>query len=117
MKGKKILWIDDEIDLLRSHQIFIEEKGYDLTGVSSGAEALKLLGEEIFDLVLLDETMPGKSGLDTLHEIKEIASNIPVIMITKNEEEGLMEQAIGMKIDDVAIWMASYAVCPPDIDK
>ncbi|MBN2070509.1 MAG: response regulator [Candidatus Krumholzibacteriota bacterium] len=100
MKGKKILWVDDEIDMLRSHQIFLEEKGYDLTGVSSGAEALRMLGKEIFDLVLLDETMPGKSGLETLQEIKEIASNIPVIMITKNEEEGLMEQAIGMKIDD-----------------
>ncbi len=100
MKGKNVLWVDDEIDLLRSHQIFLEEKGYRLTGVSSGEEALKLLSGKNFDLVLLDETMPGKSGLETLQEIKEIAPTIPVIMITKNEEEGLMEQAIGMKIDD-----------------
>lgn len=100
MKGKKILWVDDEIDMLRSHQIFLEDKGYILKGVSSGEDALRALGEEVFDLVLLDETMPGKSGLETLQEIKEIAANMPVIMITKNEEEGLMEQAIGMKIDD-----------------
>ncbi|MBN2184963.1 MAG: response regulator [Candidatus Krumholzibacteriota bacterium] len=100
MKGKNILWVDDEIDMLRSHQIFLEEKGYVLTGVSNGEEALRVLSSENFDLVLLDETMPGKSGLETLQEIKEIAPTIPVIMITKNEEEGLMEQAIGMKIDD-----------------
>ncbi|MCK4539172.1 MAG: response regulator [Candidatus Krumholzibacteria bacterium] len=100
MKEKKILWVDDEIDMLRSHLIFLKDKGYSVTGVSSGDEAIKALNREIFDLVLLDETMPGKSGLETLQEIKEIVAGIPVIMITKNEEEGLMEQAIGMKIDD-----------------
>jgi DNA-binding response OmpR family regulator len=100
VKGKKILWVDDEIDLLRSHQIFLEEKGYTVKGVSSGSDAVKVLGSERFDLILLDETMPGKSGLETLQEIKEIDANIPVIMITKNEAEDLMNQAIGMKIDD-----------------
>ena len=100
MKAKKILWIDDEIDLLRSHMIFLEGKGYEMKGVSSGDEAVRVLSGETFDLVLLDETMPGKSGLETLQEIKEISANIPVIMITKNEAEGLMNQAIGMKIDD-----------------
>ncbi|HSG26871.1 MAG TPA: bifunctional response regulator/alkaline phosphatase family protein [Candidatus Krumholzibacterium sp.] len=100
LKEKKILWVDDEIDMLKSHQIFLEEKGFFVKGVSSGDEAVKTLKAEEFDLVLLDETMPGKSGLQTLQEIKEIAANIPVIMITKNEAEGLMEQAIGMKIDD-----------------
>ena len=98
-KKKRILWIDDEIDLLRAHLIFLEEKGYSVKGVSSGQEALNILKRENFDLVLLDETMPGKSGLETLHEIKEINANMPVIMITKNEAEGLMDQAIGMKID------------------
>jgi CheY-like chemotaxis protein len=100
LKKKKILWVDDEIDLLRSHIIFLEDKGYEVKGVSSGDEAVKILSGEACDLVLLDETMPGKTGLETLQEIKEISANIPVIMITKNEAEGLMNQAIGMKIDD-----------------
>ncbi len=80
--------------------IFIEEKGYHIRGVASGEEAINLLGKERFDLILLDETMPGKSGFETLLEIKEVDPNLPVIMITKNEAEDLMEQAIGMKIDD-----------------
>lgn len=100
MRAKKILWVDDEIDLLRSHLIFLQGKGYDVRGVSSGEEAIEVLEGENYDLVLLDETMPGRSGLETLQGIKEISANIPVIMITKNEAEGLMEQAIGMKIDD-----------------
>jgi CheY-like chemotaxis protein len=100
MKAKRILWVDDEIDLLRSHLIFLDGKGYETKGVSSGEEALRVLGAEPYDLVLLDETMPGMSGLETLQGIKEISANIPVIMITKNEAEGLMDQAIGMKIDD-----------------
>ncbi len=100
MKGKRILWVDDEIDLLRSHIIFLEEKGYEVMGVSSGEEAIEVLEKERFDLLLLDETMPGRSGLDTLQGIKEIDANLPVIMITKNEAENLMDQAIGMKIDD-----------------
>ncbi|MDD3642724.1 MAG: bifunctional response regulator/alkaline phosphatase family protein [Candidatus Krumholzibacteria bacterium] len=100
MKAKRILWVDDEIDLLRSHLIFLDGKGYETRGVSSGEEALRLLGDDQYDLILLDETMPGMSGLETLQGIKEISANIPVIMITKNEAEGLMDQAIGMKIDD-----------------
>ena len=100
LKEKRILWVDDEIDLLRSHIIFLEEKGYEVIGVSSGEEAIAALGERRFDLLLLDETMPGRSGLETLQGIKEIDANLPVIMITKNEAEDLMDQAIGMKIDD-----------------
>jgi CheY-like chemotaxis protein len=100
LKAKKILWVDDEIDLLRSHMIFLEGKGYELKGVSSGEEAVRVLSAETFDLILLDETMPGRTGLETLQDIKEISANVPVIMITKNEAEGLMNQAIGMKIDD-----------------
>jgi len=100
MKKKKILWVDDEIDLLSSHIIFLQDKGYEVEGVSSGEEAISRLRNEMFDLVLLDETMPGMSGLETLQEIKRISSNIPVIMITKNEAEDLMDQAIGMKIDN-----------------
>ena len=99
-REKRILWVDDEIDLLKSHIMFLEEKGYAVTPASSGADAVAALGGARFDLILLDETMPGKSGLETLQEIKEIDSNLPVIMITKNEAEDLVEQAIGMKIDD-----------------
>ena len=99
-KEKRILWVDDEIDLLKSHIMFLEEKGYAVTPASSGADAVSALRGARFDLILLDETMPGKSGLETLQEIKEIDSNLPVIMITKNEAEDLVEQAIGMKIDD-----------------
>ena len=99
-KEKRILWIDDEIDLLSSHIMFLEGKGYAVRPASSGEEALEVLKGAHFDLVLLDETMPGKSGLETLQGIKEIDSNLPVIMITKNEAEDLVEQAIGMKIDD-----------------
>jgi len=80
--------------------MFLEEKGYEVKGVSSGEEAIAALDKERFDLLLLDETMPGRSGLETLQGIKEIDANLPVIMITKNEEESLMEQAIGGKIDD-----------------
>jgi DNA-binding response OmpR family regulator len=97
---KRILWVDDEIDLLGSHIMFLEQKGYAVTPASSGDEGVSALGAARFDLILLDETMPGKSGLETLQEIKEIDSNVPVIMITKNEAENLVEQAIGMKIDD-----------------
>lgn len=99
-KEKRILWIDDEIDLLRSHIMFLGEKGYAVRPAASGDDGIAALRTERFDLILLDETMPGKSGLETLQEIKEIDANIPVVMITKNEAEDLVEQAIGMKIDD-----------------
>lgn len=99
-KEKKILWVDDEIDLLASHIIFLGEKGYAVKPAASGDEGIAALRAEPFDLILLDETMPGRSGLETLQEIKEIDPNVPVIMITKNEAEDLVEQAIGMKIDD-----------------
>ncbi|MDD1710970.1 MAG: PglZ domain-containing protein [Methanoregulaceae archaeon] len=99
-KEKRILWVDDEIDLLSSHIMFLGEKGYAVTSASSGDEGIAALKRGRFDLVLLDETMPGKSGLETLQVIKEIDANLPVIMITKNEAEDLVEQAIGMKIDD-----------------
>jgi len=97
---KEILWVDDEIDQLRSQIIFLEGKGYKITPASNGDDAVKLVGKKIFDLILLDEMMPGKDGLTTLEEIKELNPHIPVIMVTKSEEEDLMEQAIGKKIDD-----------------
>ena len=92
--------MDDEIDLLRSQMIFLEEKGYQVIPVSNGDDAVKMVGKETYDLILLDEMMPGKDGLITLEEIKEVNPHVPVIMVTKSEEEDLMEQAIGKKIDD-----------------
>lgn len=99
----KILWADDEIDLLKPHIIYLEGKGYDLTTAKSGDEALDILEEKKFDLIFLDENMPGLNGLETLTIIKERYANIPVIMITKSEEESIMEEAIGSKIADYLI--------------
>jgi len=97
---KNILWVDDEIDQLKSHLIFLENKGYKVTPASNGDDAVRLVEKKHFDLVLLDEMMPGKDGLTTLEEIKEKNPFLPVIMVTKSEGEDLMEQAIGEKIDD-----------------
>ncbi|NIM99755.1 MAG: response regulator [candidate division Zixibacteria bacterium] len=97
---KRILWVDDEIDQLKSHIIFLESRGYKVTEASNGEDAVALVGSRDFDLVLLDEVMPGKDGLTTLEEIKQENPHLPVIMVTKSEEEDLMDQAIGKKIDD-----------------
>mgnify|MGYP000031243593 FL=1 len=99
----KILWADDEIDLLKPHILFLKKKGYDVTTVNNGADALDKVGEEPFDLIILDENMPGISGLETLSRIKQIQPDVPVIMITKSEEENIMNQAIGNKIADYLI--------------
>ena len=98
-----ILWIDDEIELLKPHIIYLEGKGYKITPVNSGNEALEVLEESMFELVFLDENMPGLSGLETLSLIKRKRPNLPIVMITKNEEESIMEEAIGSKISDYLI--------------
>ncbi len=103
MRKPRILWADDEIDLLKPHILFLESKGYEMITVTNGREAIEKTGEENFDLVFLDENMPGISGLDALQAIKEADPSIPVIMITKNEEEHIMEDAIGSKIADYLI--------------
>ncbi|WMJ74891.1 bifunctional response regulator/alkaline phosphatase family protein [Cytophagaceae bacterium ABcell3] len=103
MQRYNILWADDEIDLLKPHIIFLNEKGYDITPVYSGYDAIEKCNEEKFDLVFLDENMPGMSGLEALSQIKSIKPNLPVIMITKSEEEYIMEEAIGSKIADYLI--------------
>ncbi len=100
MSGKKILWVDDEIEFLRPHILFLTERGYEVETATNADDALALIRKENFNLVLLDEMMPGKDGLTTLNEIKDLQPGLPVIMITKNEEESLMEEAIGAKIDD-----------------
>ena len=103
MKAVKILWADDEIDLLKPHILFLEEKGYSVCPVISGQDAVSKCREEAFDLIFLDENMPGLGGLDTLLEIKKIHPSVPIVMITKSEEEDLMEQAIGKQIADYLI--------------
>ena len=99
----RILWADDEIDLLKPHILFLTAKGYDLTPVNSGADALDKVEQERFDIVFLDEMMPGMTGLETLAKIKQMRPNLPVVIITKSEEERIMEDAIGSKIADYLI--------------
>lgn len=99
----KILWVYDEIDLLKPHILFLEKKNYEVTTSNNGLDAIALFEEENFDIVFLDENMPGMSGLETLSEMKEKKSAIPMIMITKSEEEYIMEEAIGSKIADYLI--------------
>ncbi|MCI5710520.1 MAG: PglZ domain-containing protein [Prevotella sp.] len=98
-----ILWVDDEIELLKAHILFLEKKGYDVTTVSNGADAIDQCHQHTFDLIMLDEMMPGLSGLETLQQIKDISPATPVVMVTKSEEENIMEQAIGSKIADYLI--------------
>ncbi len=99
----KILWADDEIDLLKPHILFLKNKGYDVMTVNNGRDALELVESRHFDLIILDENMPGLTGLETLSRIKLVAPHTPVIMITKSEEENIMNQAIGNKIADYLI--------------
>jgi CheY-like chemotaxis protein len=100
LKKNKILWIDDEIELLKSHVLFLKSKGFDVETVTNGRDAIDRVNKGNFDLALVDEMMPGMSGLETIEKIKEENSALPVVMITKNEEESLMEKAIGRKISD-----------------
>ncbi len=103
MNTIKILWVDDEIDLLKPHILFLESKNYDVTTCNNGQDAIDIFENSNFDIVFLDENMPGLSGLETLSELKEKKSSVPVIMITKSEEEYIMEEAIGSKIADYLI--------------
>jgi len=98
-----ILWADDEIELLKPHVMFLKSKGYDVTTVTNGMDAIDSVRKEAFDLVFLDENMPGLSGLEVLSAIKEFAPALPIVMITKSEEENIMDQAIGGKIADYLI--------------
>ena len=98
-----ILWVDDEISHLKPHIIFLEQKNYKITSCNNGSDALEVFAENNFDIVFLDENMPGLSGLETLFELKKMNESIPVVMITKSEEEYIMEEAIGSKIADYLI--------------
>ncbi len=101
--GKRLLWVDDEIEFLRSHIMFMEEHGYEVDKATNGDDAVAMVKNKAYDLVLLDEQMAGKDGLTTLEEIKDYDSNIPVVMVTKSEEERLMEAALGRNINGYLI--------------
>ena len=103
MEKQRILWADDEIDLLKPHILFLNDKGYETVTANSGNDALEIFRKEPFDIVFLDENMPGLSGIETMMRIKSINSNIPVVLITKSEEESIMEDAIGSQIADYLI--------------
>jgi CheY-like chemotaxis protein len=103
MRKIKILWTDDEVEALKSHIFFLEEKGYDIDTCSNGNDTIDLVRQNSYDLIFLDENMPGLSGIETLKLIREVRTDIPVVMITKNDEEDLMETAIGAEIADYLI--------------
>jgi len=103
MRKIRILWTDDEIDVLRSHILFLEKKGYEVVTANNGDDAIRLVKTDAFDIIFLDEHMPGLSGLETLSRIKTITPGTPVVMITKSEEEDIMDEAIGANIDDYLI--------------
>ena len=103
MSNGTLLWVDDEIELLKAHIIFLQKKDYEVVTATNGQDALDLVRERTFDLILLDENMPGLSGLQTLMAVKEINGTIPIVMVTKSEEENIMDQAIGAKIADYLI--------------
>ena len=103
MTNGVLLWVDDEVERLKAHLLFLEKKGYEVVTAQSGNDAIELCQERKFDMVLLDEQMPGLSGLETLQQIKQLQPGLPVVMVTKSEEEDIMEQAIGQKIADYLI--------------
>jgi len=103
MTKAKVLWIDDEIDLLKIQILYLEEKGHTVFTANNGFDAIEFVKENNYDIIFLDENMPGLSGLDVLSEIKRIKPGIPVVMVTKNEEEDIMDDAVGSKIDDYLI--------------
>ena len=103
MSNGLLLWVDDEIELLKAHILFLEKKGYEVQTTSNGADAIDLCRQQTYDLILLDEMMPGLSGLETLQQIKDIQPATPIVMCTKSEEENIMDQAIGSKIADYLI--------------
>jgi len=103
MNKPRILWTDDEIDLLRAHIIFLESKGYEVETANNGLDAVEKVKENYYDIIFLDENMPGMTGLETLTQIKTISPNVPVVMITKSEEENIMDEAVGSKIADYLI--------------
>src|ERR1035437_6535841 len=110
MRKIKILWTDDEVEALKSHIFFLEEKGYEIDTCSNGNDTIDLVRQNRYDLIFLDENMPGLSGIETLKLIKEVRTDIPVVMITKSDEEDIMEAAIGSEIAASIISSSSLLV-------
>src|SRR5215472_18819308 len=103
MAAPKILWVDDEIESLQSQKLFLDNKGYEVQTFTNGFEAIDFVRDNPVDVVLIDETMPGITGLETLAKIKELNGSLPVVLVTKNETENLMDEAIGSQITDYLI--------------
>ena len=103
MRKDRLLWVDDEVEFLRPHILFLQSKGYEVDSVSNGQDAFDKCRTTDYDLIFLDENMPGLSGLETLTHIKEISPTASVVMVTKSEEENIMDMAIGSKIADYLI--------------
>jgi len=101
--AKSVLWVDDEVELLESHRIFLREKGYEVETATNADDAVELLRRRPFDLMLLDEQMPGKRGLQTYQEVRELAPNLPVVMVTKSEEDATLREALGNNIRDYLV--------------
>jgi len=93
-----ILWVDDEVDHLKPHILFLEDKGFNISLATNGPDAIALVKDETYNLVLMDQFMPGQDGIETVRQLSELRPNLPVIMITKSEEEWLMDEAISQKI-------------------
>ena len=100
---KSVLWVDDEVELLESHCIFLREKGYEVQCASNADDALEMLRGRSFDVMLLDEQMPGRRGLDSLKDIKELAPNLPVVLVTKSEEDATLKEALGANVRDYLV--------------
>src|SRR5437764_1969186 len=101
--AKRLLWVDDEIDLLRPHLLFLQGRGYHVDAVSNGDDALALLQMSLYDLILLDEQMPGRSGMEVFDELRRMDPRVPVVMITKSEEDRTMTEAIGRRVADYLV--------------
>src|SRR5688500_12116292 len=101
--AKSVLWVDDESELLESHRIFLRSKGYDVQWASNADDAVELLRRRPFDILLLDEQMPGKRGLEAYREVRELAPNLPVVMVTKSEEDSTLREALGNNIREYLV--------------
>jgi DNA-binding response OmpR family regulator len=101
--AKSVLWVDDEAELLESHRIFLREKGYEVEYATNADDAVEMLRRRSFDLMLLDEQMPGKRGLEAYHEVRELAPNLPVVMVTKSEEDATLREALGANVREYLV--------------
>ncbi|MDX1396542.1 MAG: response regulator, partial [Gemmatimonadota bacterium] len=102
-KSGRILWVDDEVDLLRPHLMLLRGEGYQVDAIMNGQDALELLGSRTYDLVLLDEQMPGLRGIEVLDRVRRASPRLPVVMVTKSEENSTMHEAIGRRADDYIV--------------